>query len=365
MIYKQYGKTDMKVSAIGFGGMRFDIGADGNIEKNAEIVKYAFDKGITYFDTAPGYCNDYSEKIYGAAMKTMPRDQFVLSTKCGLWNAKNGDEARERLEKSLKVLGTDYVDIYNMWSIKTMADYEEYMKKGGIYEALVKAREEGLLRHLCITTHMNSSDIATLAGTGLFDGVTLGYNAVNFVYRQEGVDACVDQKMGVVTMNPLGGGIIPNNPDYFDFIRRGSRDSIAVAALKFIVSQPGITVALVGFSNKQQVDESLLATENLYEVTPDYLDQQSQFLRKNLNALCTTCAYCDECPVQVPIPQLMDSYNQYILSGKPEAAKGHAGGHWGVDVASAKRCVKCGKCEKLCTQKLPIIERLEFMAKLA
>lgn len=365
MIYKQYGKTNMKVSAIGFGGMRFDIGTDGNIEKNAEIVKYAFDKGITYFDTAPGYCNDYSEKIYGAAMKSMPRDKFVLSTKCGLWNAKNGDEARERLEKSLKVLGTDYVDIYNMWSIKTMADYEEYMKKGGIYEALVRAREEGLLRHLCITTHMNSSDIATLAGTGLFDGVTLGYNAINFVYRQEGVDACIDRQMGVVTMNPLGGGIIPNNPDYFDFIRRGSGDSIAVAALKFIVSQPGITVALVGFSSKQQVDESLLATENLYEMTPDYLDQQSQFLRHNLNALCTTCAYCDECPMDIPIPQLMDSYNQVILSGKPEAAKGHAGGHWGVDVASAKKCVKCGKCEKLCTQKLPIIERLEFMAKLA
>lgn len=365
MIYKQYGKTQMQVSAIGFGGMRFTIGDDGNIERNAELVRYAFDKGITYFDTAPGYCNDYSEKIYGAAFSTMKRDSFVVSTKCGLWNASDADEARARLEKSLQTMGLDYVDIYNIWSVKGMDDFNEYMKKGGIYEGMVKAKEEGLIRHLCITTHANSKDIAYFAESGLFDGVTLGYNAVNFAYRQGGVDACIEKKLGVVTMNPLGGGIIPQNPDYFSFIRRDMEDSIVVAALKFIVSQPGITVALVGFNNEREVDESLLATQNLYEMSDQYFSEHSKNLKENLNALCTTCGYCDECPSGVPIPKLMDSYNHYILSGNKQSIAGRAKGHWGMGVESAADCISCGHCETLCTQKLPIMERLKFISELA
>ncbi len=364
MIYNQYGKTGMKVSAIGFGGMRFDTKEGGNIEKNAGLLHYAFEKGITYFDTAPGYCDDYSEKIFGAAFATMKRDSFVVSTKCGLWNARTADEMRARLEQSLKTLGVDYIDIYNMWCIKDMDDYKEYMKKGGVYEGMMKAQEEGLFRHLCITTHAGSKDIADIAKTGLFEGVTLGYNAINFAYRQEGVNACIAQNMGVVTMNPLGGGIIPQNPDHFSFIRLNEADSIVVAALKFIISQPGMSVALVGFNNKREIDEAVLATENLYAMSDQYIKEQSEYLQKNLNALCTTCGYCNECPVDVPIPQLMDSYNYYILWNNKNSIANHMKWHWGMDFSEAAKCIECGKCETLCTQKLPIVERLQFIKEI-
>jgi predicted aldo/keto reductase-like oxidoreductase len=358
MIYKPYGKLGFDVSAISFGGMRFSYEKDGSIEKNAALVHYAFGKGINYFDTAPGYCDDFSEKIMGAAFKTMPRKDFVVSTKCGLWNATTADEALERIDKSLNALGVDYIDIYNLWSLKTMEEYEKFTKKGGVYEGVLKARDRGLIKNICLTAHMNSADIAAIAQTGQFEGITLGYSALNFAYRQEGVEACIGKKMAVVTMNPLSGGIIPQYADRFGFINAESGDSVVVAALKFIISQKGITSALVGFNNEAEVDEALLATENLYEMTPERMAEQCAYLQRGMNSLCTGCGYCDSCPSGVPIPKLLDSYNQVVLTGDGKEAINRLKNFWDLNTDEARKCTQCGQCEPLCTQKLPIMQRI-------
>ena len=339
--------------------MRFDIGTDGNIGKNAEIVHYAFDKGVTYFDTAPGYCEGYSEKIYGEAFKTMKRDDFVVSTKCGLWNASNADETIERIKISLDLMKLDCIDIYNLWCLKNMDEYAAFMKKGGIYEGVVKAKEQGLIKHISLTAHMSGEDVAKMAQTELFEGITLGYNALNFAYRQDGVDACIDKNMAVVTMNPLGGGIIPQKADRLGFINSGSDDSVVVAALKFIIAQKGITAALVGFNNTKEIDEALLATENLYDMTPKLLAEKRAHLQNGMNALCTGCGYCDSCPIGVKIPELMDSYNQYILMDDKQEIFNRMKFHWDFDSSNAHQCIQCGQCEPLCTQKLPIMERIQ------
>ena len=359
MLYKEYGNTGKKVSAIGMGGMRFkkEDYLDGDYEKCAEIVKCAYQNGVNYFDTAPGYCDDKSELILGAAFRQM-KGTFYVSTKCGLWNAKTADDARRMLEQFLKRLNVERITFYHMWNMKTMDDYYEYMKKGGIYEGAKKAQEEGLIEHLCFSTHMPGEDIATVAQSGAFDGVTLGYNALNFAYRQKGVDACHACGMGVVTMNPLGGGIIPQHPEYFSFINQSSGDSLAVAALKFIVAQKEITVALNGTASVQEMKEGVLAAENVRPSTKRDLDEMKKNLTGKLNELCTGCGYCNECPVGVPIPRLMDGYNDYILSGRKESIESRMRNHWGLGIQSAADCIKCGKCEKLCTQKLPIIRRL-------
>ena len=87
-------------------------------------------------------------------------------------------------------------------------------------------------------------------------------------------------------------------------------------------------------------------------------------LRSELNSLCTVCTYCDECPVNIPIPKLMESFNNYILfKGDKNAVINQLGAHWGINGSSAKDCTKCGKCEELCTQKLPIMERLQTISE--
>ncbi len=365
MIYRQFGRTGKEVSAIGMGGMRFkkEEYADGNLEKSAAIVIRAFELGVNYFDTAPGYCDDMSEKIYGEAFKSMKgKGTFHVSTKCGLWNAKNGSDARRMIEKSLKTMGLEKLDFYNMWNVKTMENYQEFLKKGGIYEAAVKAKEENLIDHICFTTHMSGEDIARVANDGLYEGVTLGYNAINFAYRQKGIQACHDAGLGVVIMNPLGGGIIPNNPDYFSFLQQG-KDSLAVSALKFIISQEVATIAIPGYASVAEVEENVKATENLVPSTQKHLEQMAKHLTTEMNSLCTGCSYCDSCPIGIPIPMLLESYNYLILSkGDIKQVKDRLKFHWGIDGSQAAQCIECGLCETLCTQKLPIIKRLKELA---
>ncbi|MDD3822578.1 MAG: aldo/keto reductase [Sphaerochaetaceae bacterium] len=360
MIYRPYGKTGKHVSVIGMGGMRFrkeDYATD-DWSRAIAVVHRAHELGVNYFDTAPGYCDDTSEKIFGEAFKSMSRDSFYVSTKCGLWNARTAKEARKMIDQSLRRLGVDHIDFYNMWSVKTLEDYREYLKKGGVLEGAREAQKEGLISHICFTTHLRGEEIAQVANDGIFEGVTLGYNAINFAYRQKGIDACHEANLGIVTMNPLGGGIIPAHPEYFSFLKQGD-DSLAVSALKFILSQNKATLAIPGFSTVEEVEENVLAADNLKEAPEELLDELAKHLTSELNSLCTTCAYCDSCPQDIPIPQLLDSYNMLILSnGDEKQMFTRMKNHWGVDPSWATKCIACGKCERLCTQKLPIIKRL-------
>jgi predicted aldo/keto reductase-like oxidoreductase len=365
VIYREFGKTGKKVSIIGMGGMRFkqEEYEGGSYEKSSEIVKRAYQLGVNYFDTAPDYCDGHSEKIYGHAFKSMDRSKFYVSTKCGLWNAKNSSDAWKMIEQSLKRMNLEKIDFYNMWSILTLDDYKEYLKKDGIFEAAMQAKEQGLIDHICFTTHLSGEDIAKVANDGIYEGVTLGYNAINFAYRQEGIDACHKANLGIVTMNPLGGGIIPQNPSYFEFLKEGD-DSLVVSALKFILSQNKATLAIPGFSSVEEVEEAVKATKNLNNVPSDYLEKMALNLTEELNTLCTTCGYCDSCPELIPIPQLLESYNMHILTkGDDKKMFGRMENHWGVDPQWAAKCIACGQCEELCTQKLPIIERLDYIAK--
>lgn len=365
MRYKQYGKTGLDVSVIGFGGMRFlaEEYSKGP-EHCTDLLLRARELGITYFDTAPGYCDEMSETIMGTAFRQM-KPGYYVSTKCGLWNARNADEARKMIDQSLKRLGVDRIDFYNIWCIKTLDDYREYMKKGGIYEGVQKAKEEGMIRHICASTHATGADIETIVKDGFVDGITLGYNAINFAYRRQGVKAAHDAGLGVVVMNPLGGGIIPRHEKLFSFLKRSEDESIVQAALAFLIGQEEITVALPGISSIAELEENVAAVEKAMPVTEAELTALSGRLRAELDALCTGCAYCDDCPEGLPVPRLMDSYNELILSdGDAEAVRTRLSMHWSLSPSKAKGCAECGQCEAACTQKLPIIERLREIAEM-
>lgn len=365
MIYREYGKTKKEISVIGFGGMRFlkEEYENRNYDKSAAIVKRAFDLGINYFDTAPDYCDGQSEKIFGHAFKEMDKSKFYVSTKCGLWNARNSTEARKIIDRSLKRLGVDKIDFFHLWAIKTMDEYQQYLKKDGIYEGALEAQKEGLIDHICISTHLSGEEIANIANDQIFEGVTLGYNALNFAYRQKGIDACHEANLGIVTMNPLGGGIIPSYPAFFSFLRDGD-DSIVVSALKFIISQNKATSALVGFSSIKEVEEAILASKNLKITDESLLEEMALNLREELDTLCTSCGYCDSCPEGIPIPMFLDSFNAYILTeGDDKKMFDRMESLWAVDPTLASKCTACGQCELLCTQKLPIIERLANITK--
>ena len=176
MIYHIYGKTGIKVSAIGFGGMRFANQDD--VDGCAGLVKAAYDKGISYFDTAPGYGK--SEDLFGVAIKEMSKTRgnrpFYIATKT---MRTEPAEVRRELESSLKRMNLDYVDFYHVWCILSHEAYLE-RKTNGVLKEFERLKQDGLIKHICVSTHMTGSDIGKMLADYPFEGTLLGYSAMNF-----------------------------------------------------------------------------------------------------------------------------------------------------------------------------------------
>ena len=364
MIYKEYGKTGKMISTIGFGGMRFrKEDYEKSLYEAAKVAVRANELGINYFDTAPAYCDDKSEEIMGEAFKYMKKP-FYVSTKSSISNEKDAIAVRKRIDLSLKRLGVEKIDFLHMWCILNLDQYRKIMAPGGPYEGALRAKEEGLIEHIVFSTHCNGDEIETIVKEGHFDGVTLGYNATNFAFRQKGIKAAYENGLGVVTMNPLGGGIIPQNPDFYSFIKDNKEDTLVQAALKFNASHKEITVVLAGMGSLEEVEENVKAGENIGEMTVEKLSRFSAKISSSLDTLCTGCQYCVGCPKDIQIPKIMDAYNMYLLTNTNERISSRLKGHWGLDTKDAAECIACGICEGKCTQHLPIIERLKYVANL-
>lgn len=364
MFYKQYGNTNMKVSAIGFGCMRYDeedVKAE-RFEKCAEVVLYAHEKGINYFDTAPFYCDDKSEIITGIGLSQLPRDSYYVSSKVnmGTLNGVGTEEAfRRRLETTLTRLKTDHLDFYHLWCILNMEQFESQCDL--LYGFFEQAKSEGLIRNIVFSSHMQGRGLEEAVATGRFQGMLIGYNALNYRFRQSGIGAAYEKGMGVVVMNPLGGGLIPQNPDKFQYLTEGTDLTVPQAALRFVASHKEITITLAGCTTTQHVDDACKAVENLEEKTAAEIFRAYENTGEAVNDLCTGCGYCNSCPKGIEIPKFMDSYNMKLLGGD---FKDRLLYHWSIPVSEAAKCILCGRCEGLCTQHLPIMERLAEISRL-
>ncbi|MFA5423117.1 MAG: aldo/keto reductase [Phycisphaerae bacterium] len=359
MIYKKYGSTGIDVSAIGFGGMRFDNPAD--IDSNAALLLAAYKAGINYFDTAPQYCDDKSEPIFGAALKQMLKTRgkkpFYVSTKS---MKDKPEDLRRELEKSLTRLGLDCIDFYHFWCVIRMESYL-HRKNNGILKEFEKLKDKGLIKHICISTHLPGTEIEKVLEDYPFEGVLLGYSAMNFAYRDKGLDAAARLKRGVVVMNPLGGGIIPQNPERFEFVKTQKKETVTQAALRFLINDNRINVTLVGFTTHKHLKEAIEAVDGFKPIGADKIEQIRAGVKHSFDQLCTGCRYCDNCPQGIEVPRMMDVYNHKILTGKDKAIIDRLTWHWNIDLENnyLDKCTNCGLCEAACTQRLPIRDRLK------
>jgi len=365
MDYNEYGGTGKLVSAIGFGGMRFDVSKED--EENADLIRYAFSRGINYFDTAPGYCDDKSEDIYGLAFKKM-EGRFWVSTKGMPVDNDTADKAVEAVKKSLGRLVVPKIHFYHVWCVRKMDHYRLAMKPGGQYEGLLRCREQGLIDHIVISTHLPGEDIRLIVEEGNMEGVLLGMNILNFPYRWAGAKAAWEKGWGVVAMNPLGGGIIPQHEDKLAFLAAGG-ETPTEAALRFALACPQITVTLVGFTTREHVDAACRAADRVSPFADADLDRIRKRLSAAMDSVCTGCGYCAGCPQNIPVAAYMQFYNrkQMFAEGDEEMRKALAFDHdWGLVAdrkAEAAECVECGRCEEACTQHLNIVERLKEIAE--
>ncbi|MCF7957805.1 MAG: aldo/keto reductase [Phycisphaerae bacterium] len=368
MIYKRFGRINKQVSAVGFGGMRFDM--DRSMAENADLLKYAYDKGINYFDTAPMYCDGKSEEIFGLAMEQMrgERENYLVASKGFPNEFDTAEKARAAVEASLTKMKLEKLDFYYVWCIRRMDQYELAMKKGGQYEGLMKCKEEGLIDHILVSTHLPGPEIHRIIERGEFDGVLLGVNVLNFPYRWEGIQKAHEMDLGVIAMNPLAGGEISRFSESLSFL--GDADETPVeAALRFCVSCPQISITLNGFTTREHIDTACKVAGNARPFSAEKIEQIRQEVACGMNELCTGCGYClKSCPKNIPVASYLQYYNEKILLGKTdqEMIKELDFQHnWGLVAdrqAEAGDCISCGQCETECTQHLKIMDRLKEIA---
>jgi predicted aldo/keto reductase-like oxidoreductase len=369
MRYREFGKTGKKVSVLGFGGMRFDPRDE---ERAIRTVHRAVERGINYFDTAPGYCEDKSETFIGKAIDLLPEEKkqsIYVSTKSHYMSESTADDVRRRIDRQLKTLRLETIPFFNMWCIMDMKQFKTIMLPGGPYDGAVKAKEEGLIEHICGTAHASGEDIAEMVKAEVFEGLTLGYNIMNHTFRKKGLKAAAAAGLGVVTMNPLGGGMLTQDERMLSVLKENESDSFIAAALRFSLSHPEITIVLSGMKNETEVEANVKTAESVEEPDPAKIDLIIQRFESLGESFCTTCGYClEHCPEKIQISvyapmwdkvrmkqpeEVRRVYNKVYLKDDERWLKGKR----------ASDCTQCGECEEHCTQKLPIREYMKNIAE--
>jgi len=364
MIYRKLGRTDLQVSQLGFGAMRLPMKeVDGvevvDRELAIPMLHRAFEAGVTYVDTAVGYCNEDSQRVVGEALKGW-RDQIVVSTK----NPYYDEDEKEwwgNLENSLERLDVDYIDVYNHHGI----NWERYQNnvEPRVGKWMQKAKDQGLIKHICTSFHDSNEALIKLIDTGYVESITLQYNLLNRDLEQ-GIAYAKEKNVGIVVMGPVGGGRLGGSSEVLAKAVPGI-GRVPELALRFVLSNPNVTVALSGMSTMQQVIENTATASDEVSLSSEdkqVISEHVARLAEMTKLYCTGCRYCMPCPQGVSIPEIFEMYNMGKVYGLWEAAReGYASlptRRWNPG-KQADACIECGECEEKCPQHIQIREQLK------
>lgn len=331
MDYVTLGKTGLKISRMGFGGIPIQrIDAQGT----KELIHKMTDAGVNYIDTARGYT--VSEEYLGYALEGV-RDKFVLATKS---MARTKEAMTADIEKSLGNLRTEYIDLYQVHN-PSMEQLEQVMNEGGALEALKEAQAAGKIRHIGLTAH----SVAVFERALELDWVETIMFPYNIVESQgeELIACCKEKNIGFIAMKPLAGGAIEN----------------ASLAIRYICANDNVTVVIPGMAEEKELEQNLRAC---LDESPLSEEEQKEIarIREQLGSnFCRRCNYCAPCTAGINIPSV------FLFAGYLER---YDLGDWARDrydslAVKASACVGCGECETRCPYQLPIREMLKKCAQ--
>lgn len=376
MIYREF--QGLKLSALGMGAMRLPVmdGDDSRIDEEAAkaMVDYAMSQGVNYYDTAWGYHGGQSELVMGRALKKYPRDSFYLATKFPGYDLSNMDKAEEIFEKQLEKCGVEYFDFYLFHNVCEM-NIDAYLDpKYGIYEYLMRQKENGRIRHLGFSAH-GSYDVMRrfLEAYGKdmeFCQIQLNYLDWKFQDAENKVKLLDEYHIPVWVMEPLRGGKLASlaEEDEAKLTALRPEEKIPAWAFRFLQSLPEVTVTLSGMSNMEQLQENIRTfgeERPLNEEERQTLLDIADGMVKKIAVPCTACHYCvSHCPQGLDIPHLLSLYNEHSFTGggfiAPMALSAISKDKW------PSACIGCRSCEAVCPQQIKISEVMaDFAAKLA
>jgi hypothetical protein len=375
MDYRLVGRTGWNVSSLSFGCMRF---ADD--ETAAAAVRKAIELGVNYFDVAPGYGGGTAEPRLGMGLKGL-RDKVLVTAKSSPGNGGEGvgdyspetgfgirsaDEARRQIERSMQIIGVDHLDMYHLWACHGDAIFEEAIRPSGFLDGVVKAREEGLLDHIGITTHMDADGVIRYLEGFDFDLVTIPFH-LRDTSRAKAVAYCAERGIGVVAMNPVAGGALTRPTPVLQRIATGQGlASMTEAAFRFLIGYPGVTTALAGITFAEQASEDAAAVEKgpLAGDLGAVIEARLHELYANVQHFCSACGYCGDCPQGIAIPKVLEVYSNLLVPSVADEAWEMLLGLRDADPAAydPALCTACGTCEAKCPNKLPISELMSAAA---
>ena len=331
MEYRILGKTGLKISRLGFGGIPIQK-LDGEASK--KLMHQLKDAGINYIDTARGYT--ISEENLGYGLEGI-REHFIIATKSMSRN--KADMARD-IETSLQKLRTDYIDIYQVHNA-TPEQLEQVCAPGGALEALIEAKAAGKIRHIGLTAH--SLDTFKLALD--LDWVETFMFPYNIVENQGEslIRKCAQKNIGFVVMKPLAGGAIESG----------------TLALRYICANPDVTVVIPGMGDEKEIAENAAACADTSPLTAEEKAAINEVRSQLGTNFCRRCNYCQPCAAGINISGafLFEGYlSRYGLQDWAKA-------RYATLPVKASACIGCGACEDRCPYNLPIRQMLKTVAE--
>lgn len=357
---------------LGFGCMRLPM-KDGNVdyEEFNKMIDLYMSEGFNYFDTAHGYLNGKSEiAIRECLTKRYPRESYILTNKLTAPYFKTKEDIRPFFNQQLEWTGVEYFDYYLMHA----QDRNTYLhfQETDAYEVASELKKEGKIKHLGISFHDTAEMLEQiLTEHPEVEIVQIQFNYIDFknpsVQSEKVYDICRKFNKPILVMEPVKGGGLVNLPeeakDVFDGLDQGL--SYASYAVRYAASFDGMFKVLSGMSNLEQMQDNL----NYMKDFKPFTDKEYEAVEKVVKILdklggipCTACRYCVEgCPKKISIPDLFGCYN-----AKKQFGDWNSDYYYGVHTQNngkASDCIKCGKCENICPQHLPIREHLSEVAK--
>jgi len=357
---------------LGFGFMRLPMkGEEVDLEQTKQMVDMFLENGFNYFDTAHGYLDGKSEIALRECLTSRyPRDAYILADKLSSQHFTSQEEIRPLFESQLAICGVDYFDFYLMHA-QNAGNFEKY-KQCRAYETALELKSEGKVRHVGLSFHDKAAVLERiLTEYPQIEVVQLQFNYLDYddpaVESRKCYEVCRKFGKPVIVMEPVKGGGLVNLPaggqEIFDGLHGGSSASYAI---RFAAGFEGVVMVLSGMGSMEMMADNISCMKDFQPLTEEELEAvwrvRDLFGKENL-IHCTDCRYCmEQCPKKIAIPALFaclnakrrfntwNSENYFINVHTKQGGK-------------PSECIKCGLCEELCPQHLPIRELLVEVAE--